>query len=61
MSDAPESNVVSVEFSASPYVAIGNMRDEIYSVIMAHASTVPLAAVLGVLRIIESELLEQHQ
>ena len=52
--------IIKVEFGASPYVAIQEMRDDIYEVIMNYAGTVPLAAVLGVLRIIEHEIIKQQ-
>lgn len=56
-----DDNVVRVEFGPSPYVEIGELRDEIYASIMSHSATVPLAAVIGVLRIIEHELIEHHK
>lgn len=47
--------------SIARYPKLNELRGQLREVIASHAGQVPLAGVLGVLRIIEHELLQEHE
>ena len=60
MTEEPK-NIIPVDFGGAPFVHLGQLRDAIIQAIYEHAGQISIAEAIGVLRIIEHELLTQSQ
>ena len=59
MGERDFTTVVSGQFGGNPYKDLQALQDDILRVIHQRDGTVPLAGVIGVLRLIEQALLEE--
>jgi uncharacterized protein YdcH (DUF465 family) len=54
------SNIKKVKFSDTPFTKLQELHDRLNDVIFEYENEVPLAGVLGVLRILEHTILEKN-
>ena len=55
-----DDNVTVGTFAGNPYPQLQWLQDDLLQVIRQRAGTVPVAAVIGVLRLVEHVLVQEH-
>jgi len=56
-----DDNIVRGPFTGNPYKELGALHAELWAVLMAHGGTIPLSGAIGILRILEHELLTNQR